>query len=121
MEEIMKRLKYTKLNNANNVLSIDLGNGYSVIAIHGYSKILNQFEVTLFIKDNQFATWRMIGNAEKLSFGGTFKTINAIILKEIEALHEDKFFNYYIEQYQFEESCLSDVIEKVERERQFNV
>lgn len=110
-----KEMRYTKINNASNVISVDLENGYSVVAIHGYNKELEQFEVSMFIKDNQFATWRMIGAADKLFFNGSYKTINSIILKEIQALHEDKFFNYYIEQYRFEENCLSDAIEKTER------
>ncbi len=114
----MKSLKYTKINNAPNILSIDLDNGYSVIAIHGHNKNINQFEVSLFIKDNEFTTWRMVGAAEKLFFNGDFKTINSIILREIQALNEDKFFDYYIEQYQFEENCLSSIIEIQERKRE---
>lgn len=112
-----KELRYKKINNASNIIETDLGNGYSVVVLYGYNKDLEQFEVSMFIKDNQFTTWRMIGAAEKLFFNGNHKTINSTILNEVQALHEDKFFDYYIEQYKFEEDCLSSCINKCESDR----
>ena len=116
-----KELRYKKINNASNIIEINLGNGYSVVVFYGYNKDLEQFEVSMFIKDNEFTTWRMIGAAEKLFFNGDFKTINSVILREIQALNEDNFFDYYIKQYQFEESCLSSTVENQESEMNGNV
>lgn len=110
----MGNLKYKKLNNANNVLLIDLNNGYSIIAIHGFSQELNTFSVTLYLKDNQFTTLRMIGFAEKLIFKDTYKTINNSISKAVGEMFEAGMFDEYIKQYEFEEGLVSSGIEALE-------
>ena len=110
----MGNLKYKKLNNANNVLLIDLNNGYSIIAIHGFSQELNTFSVTLYLKDNQFTTLRMIGFDEKLIFKDTYKTINNSISKAVGEMFEAGMFDEYIKQYEFEECLVNRKIEDLE-------
>ena len=110
----MRNLKYKKLNNSHNILSIDLNNGYSIVAIHGFSYELNTFSVTLYLKDNQFTTLRMIGFAENLIFEDTYKTINSSISKAVCKMFEAGMFNDYIEEYRFEENLISRGIESWE-------
>ena len=99
-----KRLKYEKWNGCDNVIIIDLHNGYSVIAIwvkeSDYSQI--EFPVTLHLKENTIDRWDLI--VDDLKFTASQKTINAAILKTVADNLEDEFFepfidrtNYYIE------------------------
>ena len=113
----MKRLKYEKINNSNNVISIDLENGYSVIAISGENKETNSYIVTLYLKENSIETFRLIGNADKLVFQKEQVTngINFLILKMVSENLENGFFQYYIDQYEFEENLISEGIERLER------
>ena len=95
-----KRLKYEKWNGCDNVIVIDLHNGYSVIAI--WSQDENEFPVTLHIKENSIDRWDLI--VDDWKFTATRGTINAAILRTVADSLENGFFepsieriNYYIE------------------------
>jgi hypothetical protein len=110
-----QKLKYERINNSNDSISIDLDNGYSVIAMSGYNKEEEKYTTTLFIKDNEFTTLRQIDDGIK--FTATYKTINSAILKHVSDLLTDGTMDKYIESYAFEEECASRGIEIVEKER----
>ena len=95
-----KRLKYEKWNGCDNVIIIDLHNGYSVIAI--WSQNENEFTVTLHLKENSIDRWDLI--VDDWKFNATKGTINAAILRTVADSLENGFFessiersNYYIE------------------------
>lgn len=95
-----KRLKYEKWNGCDNVIVIDLHNGYSVIAI--WSQDENEFPVTLHLKENSIDRWDLI--VDDWKFTATRGTINAAILRTVADSLENGFFepsiersNYYIE------------------------
>ena len=111
-----KRLRYEKINNSNDVISIDLDNGYSVIAMSGFNSELNTYATSLYIKENTIDTWRLIGAADKLIFNATEKTINSAILKTVSEFLENGFLQYYIDQYEFEEKLIDDGISRLEGE-----
>ena len=46
----MQRLKYEKFNNSNDVITIDLHNGYTVIAITGFNTENKVYTTTLFLR-----------------------------------------------------------------------
>ena len=50
MLNIPKRLKYETINNSNDAISVDLHNGYKVIAITG-KQSENKYVTTLFLKE----------------------------------------------------------------------
>jgi hypothetical protein len=110
-----KRLKYERVNNSNDVISIDLCNGYNVIAMSGYNKEEEKYTTTLSLKDNEFTTLRQIEDGIK--FTATYKTINSAILKYVSELLENGAMDKYIKSYAFEEECTSSGIEIVEKER----
>ena len=114
---MQKRLKYEKVNNCDAVISIDLYNGYSVIAVSGYNPDKHNYTSTLFIKDNEIDTWRLIEQAEKLEFDATLKTINSAVLKQVATYLDDGTLDYYAELYGFEIECMNKGIELVEKER----
>lgn len=110
-----KRLKYERVNNSNDVILIDLCNGYNVIAMSGYNKEEEKYTTTLFIKDNEFTTLRQI--EENIKFAATYKTINSAILKHVSDLLADGTMDKHIQSYEFEEECTSHGIEIIEKER----
>lgn len=111
-----KRLKYEKVNNNQNVISIDLLNGYSVIAISGEDKEQECYISTLYLKENSIETLRLIGCADKLIFPKSELPhgINFAILKAVSDYLNSGTIQYYIDQYEFEEELINKSIEKME-------
>ena len=100
-----QKLKYEKYNNSDSVITIDLHNGYSVIAITGLTHEKQIYTTTLFLKENTVDDWKMIEKAEYLEFETNYKTINSAILKKVSDLLEEGFFDYYIQRYEYELKC----------------
>ena len=109
-----QRLKYEKVNNSNDVIKIDLHNGYSVIATSGKTNE-EEYITTLFLKDKEFTTLRQI--EEGIKFTAIYKTINSAILKYVSDLLENGKMDEYIKSYTFEEECISRGIEVIEKEK----
>ena len=112
----MQRLKYEKFNNSNDVITIDLHNGYSVIAVTWYAEN-RVYTTTLFLKGNTIDTWKLIENAENLEFHANQNTINSAILKQVSTFLEEGFFDYYIQRYEYEANCFNVGNDLVESER----
>ena len=113
----MQRLKYEKFNNSNEVIMIDLHNGYTVIAITGFNTENKVYTTTLFLKENTIDTWKLIENAENLEFHANQNTINSAILKQVSTFLEEGFFDYYIQRYKYESNCFDIGNDLVESER----
>ena len=111
----MKRLKYEKYRNSNEIITIDLYNGYTVIAISTGEN--GPYITTLFLKDNTIDTWKLIEKADKLVFHANNNTINSAILKKVSSFLEEGFFDYYIQRYEYEMKCfdIGDEIKQKER------
>lgn len=99
-----KRLKYEKYNNSNDVIMVDLHNGYTAIAITGL-KAENTYTTTLFIKENSIDNWMLCEKTEKLEIESKPQFLNSAILKQIATLYKDRFFDYYIKRYEFEQAA----------------
>ena len=113
----MQRLKYEKFNNSNEVITIDLHNGYSVIAITGFDTENRVYTTTLFIKDNIIDTLKLVEQADKLEFHANQNTINSAILKQVSIFLEEGFFDYYIQRYEYEMKCFDVGNDLAESER----
>ena len=79
----MQRLKYEKFNNSNEVITIDLHNGYTVIAITRFNAESRVYTTTLFLKENTIDTWKLIEKEENLEFHANQNNINYAILKQV--------------------------------------
>ena len=101
----MQRLIYEKYNNSNDILVFDLHNGYSVIALSGWNHKKQNYSTTLFLKDNTVDDWKLIEEAEFIEFNANYKTIKKEIADKITFLHNNHFFNYYIERCKYELDC----------------
>ena len=114
----MQRLKYEKFNSSNDVITIDLHNGYTVIAITGFDTENRIYTTTtLFLKKNTIDTWKLIENAENLEFHANQNTINSAILKQVSTFLEEGFFDYYIHRYEYELKCFDIGNDLAESER----
>ena len=111
------RLKYEKFNNSNDVVTIDLHNGYTVIAITGFDTENGTYTTTLFLKDNTINTWKLIEKAENLEFHANQNTINSAILKKVSEFLKEGFFDYYIDRYEYESKCFDVGNDLAESER----
>ena len=111
----MQRLKYEKYRNSNEIITIDLHNGYTVIAISTSEN--GSYITTLFLKDNTIDTWKLIEKAENLEFHANQNTIDSAILKKVSSFLEEGFFDYYIQRYEYEMKCfdIGDEIKQKER------
>ena len=113
----MQRLKYEKFNNSNDVITINLHNGYTVIAVTGFDVETKTYITTLFLKENTIDTWKLIENAENLEFHANHNTINSAILKQVSTFLQEGFFNYYIQRYEDEMKCFDKGNSIYEKER----
>ena len=111
----MQRLKYEKYRNSNEIITIDLHNGYTVIAIS--TRENGSYITTLFLKENTIDTWKLIEKAENLEFHANQNTIDSAILKKVSSFLEEGLFDYYIERYEYEMKCfdIGDEIKQKER------
>ena len=113
----MQRLKYEKFNNSNDVIMIDLHNGYTVIAVTGFDIENRVYTTTLFLKENTIDTWKLIETAENLEFHAHHNTITSAILKQVSTFLQEGFFNYYIQRYEYEMKCFDKGNSIYEKER----
>ncbi len=111
----MERLTYEKINNSDNVIKIDLHNGYSVIAISGWNIQDKNYSTTMYLKDNSIDSLKLIEEAENLRFNAKYKTINSAILKWTGIHMEDGTLQKYIDRYHYEMTCFdlgNEIMEK---------
>ena len=97
-----------------NIITIDLNNNYTTIAIIGKDET-GTYDVQLMLKENTVDKWDLIEKAEHIMFTIDEKRLNAAILKKIATLLNEGFFDYYISRYEYELKCFdlgNDVLEK---------
>ena len=101
----MEKLVYTEFRGSKDILTIDLHNDYTVIAIKIWNADKGNYTVQLMLKENTVDKWDLIEKAESLEFDTNYKFINKAILKKIAELFGEGFFNYYINRYEYEMKC----------------
>ena len=111
----MERLRWNKVND--NTITIDLYNGYTVMAMSRWEPKRHGSTTTLYLKDNTIETLQLIPKAESLEFNATYKTINSAILKQVSTYLNEGFFNDCIDTYAFEQKCINSGYDLIEKER----
>lgn len=114
MQDFEKRLKYERYKNMNNIITIDLHNDYSVIAFIRRDDE-ETYSVELKLKENSVNKWESIEDGD-LIFEATPRTIHSAILKTVDKLLHDGFFDYYIERYEYGLKCF-DIGNSIEEEK----
>ena len=115
-----KRLKYEKYKGLDNIITIDLHNDYSVVAIISENEN-GIFETELRLKGDTFERWDLIEEAECLEFKSTPNKIYSAILKQVATFLNDGFFDYYINRHKYEMDCFDKMNALIEKERMENV
>jgi hypothetical protein len=105
---MMEKLTYVYYRGCENILQMNIGNGYSVLAIKTYDKDLRKYLVEMYLKEESISDWKLIEEAESLEFVTSYKKIDSAILKTAAKFIEDGFFDYYIKRYEYELRC-SDI------------
>lgn len=104
MQNFEKRLKYNKYKNIDNIITIDLHNNYTILALIGRDESSN-YDVELKIKENTVEKWDLIEQAEHIVFNPNTKNIYSAILKTVDIYLHEGFFDYYIDRYEYELKC----------------
>jgi hypothetical protein len=99
----MNKLTYTKI--ANDTISIDLHNGYTVVAMELFNYDAKKYEVTFYLKDNNINMLDLIERMQNTEFDTTYKNINSAILKYVATSLSNGDFNYYINRYDYMMKC----------------
>ena len=113
----MERLKYENYRGCKDIITIDLHNDDTVIAIKSWNSDKHKYTVQLMLKENTVDKWNLIENAESLEFNVDYKIINKAILKHVATLLSDGFFDYYIDRYEYELKCFDRGNSIIEKER----
>ena len=111
------RLEYKNYKGCKDILTIDLHNDYTVIAIKSWNADKHKYIVQLMLKENTVNKWELIERAESIEFNVYYKIINKAILKHVATLLSDGFFDYYIQRYKYELKCFDIGNEIFEKER----
>lgn len=98
----MDKLTYKRIND--NLIMIDLHNGYTIIAIISWQKESHDYDVQLMLKKDTIDTWSLIEQAEHLIFETNYKFIYNAVLKQVAKYFEEGFFDYYIQRFEFEQN-----------------
>ena len=111
------RLTYKNYRGSKDILTIDLHNDYTIIAIKIWNSDEHKYTVQLMLKENSVDKWDLIENAESIEFNVDYKIINKAILKHVATLLSDGFFDYYIDRYEYELKCFDRGNSIIEKER----
>ena len=109
-----KKLRYEKYRGMDNIITIDLHNNYTIIAIISKGEV-DTYNVQLMLKENTVDTWSLIEGAENLVFNVEEKRINSAILKSVAYDLTSGYFDYYINRYEYELKCFdigNDILER---------
>ena len=98
------KLKYENYNGCKDIITIDLHNDYTVIAIKSWSKENNNYTVEFHLKEKHTDMWELIHDATTV-FDVDHKTINSAILKHVATLLSDGFYDHFIKRYEYQLRC----------------
>lgn len=118
MQNFEKRLKYNKYKNMDNIITIDLHNDYTILALIGKDKTGN-YDVELRIKENTVEKWDLIEKAEHITFDSNIKNAYSAILKTVGTYLNEGFFDYYIDRYEYELRCF-DIGNEIEESKRLD-
>ena len=102
---------------ANVTVSIDLQNGYSIIAMARWDNEKKKYYSTLLLHENTVSKWDLIEEATNLEIDSDMKTIKRDMAQYVTDLLTDGFFKKYIDRYEYELKCFDRGFEILAREK----
>lgn len=107
-------LRYKILSN--NVVEVDLENGYKVIAMANWNNEKKKYYTTLLLHENTVSKWDMLDEAIEVEMGSDIKSIKRDMAQYVTNLFTDGFFKKYIDRYEYELKCFDRGFEIMEKE-----
>lgn len=98
-------------------VSIDLQNGYSVIAMARWDNEKKRYYTTLRFHENTVEKWDLIEEAVNIDMESDMKTIRKDMAQYVTDLLADGFLKKYIDRYEYELKCFDKGFEVLEREK----
>lgn len=98
-----KNLTYKILGGS--VLDFDLHNDYRIIAIINWNFNKQNYEVTLYIKENTVDMLDLIQETENTEIKSEKSSIKLNVAKYVSDLFEKGFFDHYIKRYEYMLKC----------------
>lgn len=89
----------------NNVISIDLKNGYSIIAITKWDREIETYRITLYLKGDTYDVLDLIEEKENIKIHTDKKALFSNVTKIITGYYLDGFFEHYIKRYEYMMKC----------------
>jgi len=102
---------------ANVTVSIDLQNGYSIIAMARWDSEKKKYYTTLLLHENTVSKWDLIEEAANIEMDSDMKAIKRDMAQYVTDLLTNGFFNKYIDRYEYELKCFDMGFEILEKER----
>ncbi len=108
-------LKYKILSN--NVVEVDLENGYNAVAMANWNNEKKKYFTTLLLHENTVNKWDMLEDAANIEMESDMKTIKRDMAQHVTNLLTNGFFKKYIDRYEYELKCFDKGYEFFEKER----
>lgn len=108
-------LRYKILSN--NVVEVDLENGYKVVAMANWNNEKKKYYTTLLLHENTVSKWDMLDDAIDIEMESDMKSIKRDMAQYVTDLLTDRFFKKYIDRYEYELKCFDRGFEIMEKER----
>lgn len=102
---------------ANVTVSINLQNGYTVIAMGKWDNEKKKYYATLRLQENTVEKWDLIEDKVNIEMESDMKTIKRDMAQYVTNLFVDGFFKKYIDRYEYELKCFDRGFEVLEKER----
>lgn len=102
---------------SNVIVSIDLQNGYTVIAMARWDNEKKKYYTALRLRENTVEKWDLIEEAANVEMESDMKTIKRDMAQYVTDLLTDGFFKKYIDRYEYELKCFDRGFEIMEKER----
>lgn len=111
----MKKLTYVKT--ADIELTVDLQNGYTIVASGLFDYEKQEFHVTLYLKENSVSLFDLMEDFNDIVFETNQYYVKSAILKHIATLLSEGQFDSYIDRYEYMLKCFDAGSELFEKER----
>lgn len=101
MTKIMLRYEFI----GSNVISINLKNGYSVIAVTKWDRDENTYRMNLYLKGDTYDVWDLIEEKENIKINTDKKALFYNVSKIVTGYHLEGLFDHYIKRYDYMMKC----------------
>ena len=101
MTKIMLRYEFI----GSNVISINLKNGYSVIAVTKWDRNESTYRMSLYLKDDTYDILDLIEEKENNKINTDKKTLFSDVSKIVTGYYLEGFFDNYIKRYEYMMKC----------------